>query len=197
VAARASRTAARRDEILSAALASFSEHGYERTTIEGIRSRSGASVGSIYHHFGGKEQIAAALYVEALRDYQDGFLALLTEGSAERTIKAIVRHHLRWVDENPQLAGFLQAPRGSELRLASEADVRALNRAAFDAVEEWRGAHARDLRSVSFDVFYAVVIGPAQELARHRLAGRTQTPLRRLERELADAAWRAIRGGTE
>jgi AcrR family transcriptional regulator len=189
--------ASRRDEILSAALRCFSAAGYERTTIEDIRAASGASVGSIYHHFGGKEQIAAALYAQALADYQRGFLALLRAGSTERTIKAIVRHHLRWVDANPELATFLLAPRPAELRLASEASVRELNRSAFADLEEWRRARAADLQPLSFDAFYAVVIGPAQEAARHRLGGRTKTPLRRLERELGDAAWRAIRGGSK
>ena len=179
----------RRGEILDAALACFGERGYEGTTIEEIRARSGASVGSIYHHFGGKDQIADALYVEALRDYQSGFLELLRD-DAERAIKAVVRHHLRWVDANPDLARFLLTER-------RPAEVRHLNRAAFEALESWRSAHADELQPLSFDAFYAVVIGPAQEAARHRLAGRTQTPLRRLERELADAAWQAIRGGTQ
>lgn len=182
-------TASRPREILSAALACFDEQGYEATTIEQIRARSGASVGSIYHFFGGKEQIAAAIYAEALRDYQEGLLALLGDGAVERTIKAIVRHHLRWVEANPAKARFLHAPR--------RADVRELNRAAFTRVEQWRNAHADQLQPVSFDAFYAVVIGPAQEATRHWLAGRTHTPLRRLERELADAAWRAIKGDTQ
>jgi AcrR family transcriptional regulator len=178
----------RRDQILEAALACFSEHGYDGTTIEQIREHSGASTGSIYHHFGGKEQLADALYTAALRDYQAGFLALLGS-DAERSVKSVVRHHLRWVDANPELARFLLSGRAAE-------GVRELNRAAFAELERWREEHAHELQPLSFDGFYAVVIGPAQEAARHRLAGRTQTPLRRLERELADAAWRAIRGGT-
>src|SRR4051812_40505721 len=100
----------RRSEIMDAALACFGERGYEETTIEEIRARSGASVGSIYHHFGGKDRIADALYTEALRDYQSGFLDLLRH-DAERAIKGVVRHHLRWVEANPELARFLLADR--------------------------------------------------------------------------------------
>jgi AcrR family transcriptional regulator len=33
-----------------------------------VRELSGASTGSIYHHFGDKEGLAAALYIEAMRD---------------------------------------------------------------------------------------------------------------------------------
>jgi AcrR family transcriptional regulator len=181
----------RRDDILQAALDCFSSAGYEGTTIDDIRSRSGASTGSIYHHFDGKDEIAAELYAEALADYQDGFTALLNGGPAERTVKAMVRHHLRWVEANPKRAAFLLASRPADSK------IRQQNREAFAALEEWRAAHADELRPLSFDAFYAVVIGPAQEASRHHLAGRTKTPLRRLERELADAAWRAIRGGSE
>ena len=182
-------TASRPREILDAALACFDENGYDATTIEQIRALSGASVGSIYHHFGGKEQIAAALYVDALRDYQDGFLALLDAGPAERAIKGVVRHHLRWVETNPARARFLHSPR--------RGDVGELNRVAFARVGAWRREHSDELQPMSFDAFYAVVIGPVQEASRHWLAGRTHTPLRRLERELADAAWRAIKGDNQ
>jgi AcrR family transcriptional regulator len=60
----------RRADILAAALECFTRSGYEATRIEDIRSRSGASIGSIYHHFGSKERIAAVLHVEAIRAYQ-------------------------------------------------------------------------------------------------------------------------------
>ena len=58
------RTATRRKEILQAALSCFSEQGFDATTVEQIRHRSGASTGSIYHHFKNKAHIAAALYLE-------------------------------------------------------------------------------------------------------------------------------------
>src|SRR5919199_2617803 len=98
----------RRADILEAALLVFTRRGYHRATIEEIRAVSGASTGSIYHHFGGKEQLAAALYVEGLRDYQEGFLRVLQRGrDAEGTVRAIVENHLRWVAGNARLAAYL------------------------------------------------------------------------------------------
>ncbi|MGA4603385.1 helix-turn-helix domain-containing protein, partial [Ectopseudomonas hydrolytica] len=47
----------RRQGIVAAAVAGDQVH----TTIEMIRDRSGASIGSLYHHFGNKERIIAAL----------------------------------------------------------------------------------------------------------------------------------------
>src|SRR3982074_2149649 len=96
-------TASARDQrpsqILTAALECFDERGFAATTIEEIRTRSGASIGSIYHHFGSKEQSAAELYVGGLRAYQQGFGRVLEEHAddAEAGIRAVVRHHLRWV----------------------------------------------------------------------------------------------------
>src|ERR1044072_5609834 len=71
-------SASRKDEILEAALGSFAATG--GTAIEEVRKRSGASVGSIYHHFGGKDGIAAALYVQILRGYQEGVARALRRG---------------------------------------------------------------------------------------------------------------------
>jgi AcrR family transcriptional regulator len=186
----------RRDTILQAALESFTERGFAATTVEEIRRRSGASIGSIYHHFGGKEGIAAELYVEGLRGYQEGFLrALESGGGPEAGVRALVRHHLRWVERNPQLAKFLMNRRETEFREATEARVRELNRAFFPRVTAWveRGVEEGALRPLSADLREPVLLGPCQEFSRLWLAGRTRISLRRAEGELADATWNAVR----
>ena len=94
-----------REAVLDAALALFARRGYEATTVEEIRRVSGASIGSIYHHFGGKEGIAAALYLRALTDYQAGFLAALHARRGPRAgIEAVVRHDLDWIEAHPAAA---------------------------------------------------------------------------------------------
>jgi AcrR family transcriptional regulator len=190
---RAQRPAA----ILAAALECFTQDGFAATTIEDIRERSGASIGSIYHHFGGKEALAAELYVEGLRGYQDGLLrALERHQDAEAGIHALVRHHLRWVQRNPHLAQFLANRRETELRAATELRVRALNRVFMPRVAAWveRQVHAGALRALPFDLWEPVLLGPSQELARLWLAGRTRITLRGAERDLAETTWRAVKG---
>jgi AcrR family transcriptional regulator len=180
--------ATRRQEILEAALAAFAERGVEATTIEDIRARSGASVGSIYHHFGDKEGLADALYVEGLRDYQRGFLELLaSHDDAERGVKALVRHHLRWVMGNQELARYLLRRR--------DVDEQELNAELAAASTAWFERHrqAGRLRSLAPDLTYVLLIGPAQELCRQWLGGRAATSPARAERPLAEAAWRALR----
>jgi AcrR family transcriptional regulator len=46
-----------RDRIIRAAVAVFAEKGYHRATIADVVARSGLSVGAIYTHFTGKEQL--------------------------------------------------------------------------------------------------------------------------------------------
>jgi AcrR family transcriptional regulator len=181
----------RKQEILDAALRGFAEKGLAGTTVEEVRKRSGASVGSIYHHFGDKEGIAAALFVATVRDYQGGLLAVLAAGDdAERTVQALVRHHLRWVAADRDRARFLLS--GRPPRAAGE--IAQLNRRAFAATSRWLDEQvaAGQIRPIPFELFYAVLIGPAQEFCRYWLDGRMRTPLRTAERELAAAAWRAL-----
>jgi AcrR family transcriptional regulator len=52
--------------ILDAAAAVFREHGYAAATIGDVVTTSGASIGSIYHHFGGKSELFLAIH-EQLR----------------------------------------------------------------------------------------------------------------------------------
>ena len=67
---RTENTEKRRREILAAALHCFDAHGYEKTTLADIRDGARASIGSIYHHFQDKEQIFAALNLEAIAPTQ-------------------------------------------------------------------------------------------------------------------------------
>jgi hypothetical protein len=86
--------------------------------------------------------------------------------------------------------------RETELRLATEARVRELNRDFFPAVREWIERHMRsgELRALPPDLWEPLLLGPSQEFARLWLAGRTRISLRRAERELAEASWKAVRG---
>jgi AcrR family transcriptional regulator len=178
----------RKQDILDGALRAFNEKGFAAATVADVRDLSGASTGSIYHHFGDKEGIAAALYVEALRDYQQGVFAILErERDAERGVKALVRHHLRWVASHPDLARFLLAgrPPGAAERLHE------MNREAFGAVRGW--LEERGLGRIPLDLVFPLVFGPAQEFCRGWLRDRTKSSLTTAERVLADAAWRALR----
>lgn len=188
----ASSSTARSEEILDAALECFVRRGYSATTIDDIRRASGASVGSLYHRFGGKDRIAAALYVRGMAAYQASFLAALEEHDEARAgVEALVRAHLRWVQANPDLARYLLAVRETEVLAAAETELRRRNRAFFAAVRRWFARHP-ELPDLPADLLEPLLLGPAQEFARHWLAGRAATDPARAEAVLAAAAWHTL-----
>ena len=195
-----SAVAERRGAILDAALDAYAARGYEGMTIAEVRRRSGASVGSIYHRFGDKRGIAAALYADCLADYHRGLVAVLdATAGAEAGIRAMVRHHLRWVAENPARAAFLFERREPEVALASADRVRSLNEALFERCREWLAPHQRAgrIRRMPLALIYVIVLGPSQEYARAWLRDPERGRNAAAERELARAAWAGAAADTD
>jgi AcrR family transcriptional regulator len=101
------RTDATQLRILDAATAVFSARGFSAATMADIVEHSGASIGSIYHHFGGKKELFLAIYdrlsadvehrvVEAARD--------ATEMDSQQAFAAHVRAYLHAIWENRRAA---------------------------------------------------------------------------------------------
>jgi AcrR family transcriptional regulator len=59
-----SRTAQTQRALLDAAREVFTERGFAESSIAEIVDRAGSSVGSLYHHFGGKSELFIALWQE-------------------------------------------------------------------------------------------------------------------------------------
>ena len=55
------RTAETQRALLDAARAVFAEQGFSDASIADVVERAGSSVGSLYHHFGGKSELYFAL----------------------------------------------------------------------------------------------------------------------------------------
>jgi AcrR family transcriptional regulator len=184
-----------RAALIEAALHAFSERGYGSTTMSEVRRAAGASTGSLYHHFPTREHLAAAVWLDGLRRFQEGFAATLAKAtSAEDGVRSGVRFHLRWVQDHPDLARLLLAGQDPAVRRAAAGELEQLNATFFAAVLDWHTGHVESgaLRDVPFDLVYALWLGPAQELARLWLAGATRRPLDAYEAELADGAWAAL-----
>jgi AcrR family transcriptional regulator len=176
---------ARRDAILTAALGAFDAKGVLGATLDDIRGASGASIGSIYHHFGDKEGIAAALHARVLADYQQGFATALGTDGAEAAVRAVVEHHLRWAEQHPaEMRYLLGGPPAGDA-------VRALNRDFFAVVRAWWARHP-ELRDLDLAEAHAVWLGPATEYCRHWLAGNAPKPGKRRRDLFSETAWRSL-----
>lgn len=199
VGVRARASLARQQTILQAALHLFLDKGVGATTLDQILERSGASVGSFYHHFQSKVEVAAALYLETLELYQAAFLKELgRHASAKAGIEATVRHHLRWTGRNPELAAYLTHCREPEVSEASESRAQELNRAFFDQTGAWLIQHVRDgqVRRLAPPLYHSLWMGPADEFTRLWLLGPRPRDVKQLVKAqdvLARAAWESLR----
>ena len=188
-------TVVRRQAILDAALQLFAARGVQATSIEEICATSGASVGSVYHHFGSKEGIAAALYVSAVDAYQRGAVEMFRKArSAEDGFRGCVEQYLRWVQKHRELAVLMLAVENSDIRRLAADEVAALNESFRAEVGEWlrSRAEAGDLPDIPRDLLIPAVLGPARRYAELWLEGSTSTSITEAARLLADVAWRGL-----
>ncbi|WP_439888514.1 TetR/AcrR family transcriptional regulator [Pseudomonas sp. MBLB4123] len=186
----------RKNEILQAALACFTEAGVDATTIEMIRDRSGASIGSLYHHFGNKERIIAALYLAGTAEYATALEAGFAEAQgAEDCVKLLVTSYIDWVVANPDWARFILHSRGRVEAGEMGEQLRAANRQHYARIFEALAGYREQglFKTMPVDCFASVIIGPSQDFARNWLAGRTQTALGDCRELLAQVAWDSVR----
>jgi len=191
------RSALRRHRIMEAALACFTAAGTAEARVPDIGRAAGASIGSIYHQFGSKEGLAAAVYLEGLRRYQQGLVATLENVTeAQAGILAVVNYHLTWAETNERWARYLLEARRADFMAGYEEDIQALNRAFGQALGAWLRPHvlAGRIRTLPLDLYPALLLGPCHEYVRGRLGGRAVTPREEAEALLGEAAWRALAG---
>lgn len=188
----------RKQEILEAALRCFTENGIEATTIEMIRERSQASVGSVYHHFGSKESIAGALYVEALAEHHDYQQGLLEQArSAEEGVKAIAYAYIDWVSANPDKARFVLYSRGVLAKSEMGGEMQERTRQHVTDVLAWFQPYIENgqLKTLPRECYGSLITGPAHDYARLWLSGRAKTDIKAYREIFAEAAWNAVRPG--
>jgi AcrR family transcriptional regulator len=99
------KTTATQQRILDAAAAVFREHGFTAATIGDVVSRSGASIGSIYHHFGGKSELFLAIHDKL----SDTIGAQMAAAATPPTFDGQARGYLEAIWEHRDVAVILAA----------------------------------------------------------------------------------------
>jgi len=188
-------TGRRRREILDAALACFLEQGVEGTTIEQIRDRSGASHGSIYHHFGSKDEIALTLFVEGMQVYHLKVLSALEQQTTARgCVRTIIETHLQDVAADPALSLYLTRMGLVESSSRMGAEYRVLN----DRFSHEVSSHLKpyidrgEIVALPGMFYFSLIVGPAAHLARNWLLGGLDGDLVSTGDVLVEAAWKSL-----
>lgn len=184
----------RRRAILDAAQKLFLDKGYASTTISDIREASGASVGSIYHAFGSKEAIAAALVERSVFGWTAATERARRGGAIEDLIRATVEGLLHWSANDPESFQIMDELRSiGERGQAGErlAALLAQGRAESRAVIE---AHASrgEIRNLPWRLAQALVLGPSYEYLRSCRGRPPADDLEAIVAHLSDAAWKSL-----
>jgi AcrR family transcriptional regulator len=189
------RRAELKRDIFRKALTLFNEQGIEATTIEMIRAECDTSVGAIYHHFGNKEGLVAALFFTALDDQarlRDSYLADAT--TTREGVQALVHSYVDWVDSQPEWARFQYHARFAVTKGPLKDELVTRNKTRNKALLEWLFNPGRqdELAGGPAELMLSLIIGQADSYCRAWLSGRVKGSPKAYRELLADAAWRSV-----
>jgi len=184
-----------RTALLKAALAVFTDMGYERATVASICAHSGMSNGSFYHFFKSKEALAATLYIDVLRSYHGDMIASVgSDTPAAQGVERLLEAHLCWVMRERLSATFLFAHSKPEWIAYVAAEIQASNAEYRSLLQDWIERRIADgtLRDLPIRVLLSQIIGPAQIFCRAWLSGREAESPDKYKAYLLDCAQRAV-----
>ncbi len=188
-------TTSRKRSILDAALSCFSENGVEGTTIQDIQRAAGCSVGSLYHHFGSKEGVAEALWLDAIARFNAAMLRALEKAeSGESAVRSVVTTYCSWTARHAPLARFLHS-RDIEFSPAAKESQKALQSAYIHRVFEIFAPFARagEVAELPLHTYVPLISGPIEAYVRRWLSGDAPSPVK-VQDIFAEAAWNAVKG---
>jgi AcrR family transcriptional regulator len=184
------------DRLLSAALEVYAERGPEGFTITAVIAASGVSNGSVYHHFGDFDGLAAALYSRCLGELLDTMIAAL-QGTpdARDGIRALVESYLQFTEQHRPAAHFIHASSYADFLPAHAPAIAAAKAPRIDALLAWLRPHVVAGRVVDLPAWLVemLLIGPVAETARRWLAGASGIDLVQAARILPERVWRSLR----
>jgi AcrR family transcriptional regulator len=104
--------AATRERLVEVATASFAADGYEATSIDTILEAAGISRGSLYHHFGSKQQLFEAALIAVDTRVKAEFFETITDGAQRTPREALRVAALLWMRlaADPLVRIILEAP---------------------------------------------------------------------------------------
>src|SRR5215469_5272321 len=163
--------------LLSAAMAAFTEHGADDTSLEEIARRAGVGIGTLYRHFPTRQALLEAVYrdqVEALRARADELTGSDAPGEA---LAAWLRALMAFSSTKQSLTTALLATIGKESDLLSACSkviwdaAGILLKRAQQAGEVRADADARDLIRLVHAVNIATQRAPTDPGQSERLLG--------------------------
>jgi TetR/AcrR family transcriptional regulator, repressor of fatR-cypB operon len=186
-----------RERILAAALKLFVEQGYFNTNVPDLSRESKCSVGSIYHNFKNKEEVATALYAEGINSFRRA-LAHSLQGKTEVSdvIKTVVRAFLEFSEVNYQLSKYIWLCRHNEfmsgiIKRPTMVGFDDLGRALTKTIKN--GVRDGKILPLKANLIWSILFGIPFGYVRDWLDGYNTEPPSKVTNEVAEACWRALK----
>jgi len=186
-----------RERILAAALKLFVEQGYFNTNVPDLSRESKCSVGSIYHNFKNKEEVASALYDEGLKAFRKALEQSLQDTTdVAEVIRKSVRSFLIFSEVNRQLSKYMWLCRHNEfmtgiIKHPTRVGFDPLGRVLTRAIKT--GMREKKIRALDAKILWSILFGIPLAYIRDWLDGYNALPPSKVADELAEACWRALR----
>jgi AcrR family transcriptional regulator len=184
------------ERVLDAALDCFTRTGVYATRIEDLAERARVSVGSLYHHFGGRERVAFLLYRRCMESLLGTIsAAVLGKKTAREGVRALVRSYLTWVAGNREAARYIYAAASqAELLESWKGELSQWKGALVSPFVQWFQGHIDAGRIVALPpaLMEVVVVGPPAEFARRWLSGVRGLEMDAALKSLPEAVWRSV-----
>jgi AcrR family transcriptional regulator len=184
------------ERLLDAALAVHARKGPEGFTVHAVVAESSISLGSLYHHFGSFDGLAAALYTRSMCALLDTIVLAVERATTARAgIGALVRSYLVFTETRSAEARFIHASSYATFLPRHSASIEAAKLPRISRLFAWLKPHVRGGRVIDLPpaLFEVLVIGPVAEASRRWLAGAKDIDLDVARDVLSERVWEAVR----
>ncbi|MCC6221229.1 MAG: TetR/AcrR family transcriptional regulator [Deltaproteobacteria bacterium] len=187
-----------RERVLNAALKLFVEQGYFNTNIPDISRESKCSIGSIYHHFLNKEEIASELYKLGIRHFRAALNDSVDQNAnLETQVRSIVLAFLQFAETHLLWSHYLWLARHDEFLNTGVARPTSigfdhLGRTITKAIKN--GIRKGEIAKINAEVFWSILFGIPLSFMRDWLDGYTKNSPTEVAPIIADACWAALKG---
>lgn len=183
------------DRLLDAALRVYAESGEQGVTVSALTGTSGASPGSLYHHFGSVDGLMRELLLRWLGRLLGELGTALGHARTPHTgIRALTEAYLGFIEEHPDAARLLHSSYADRLTMEHAKQLRDAQEARLSPLSEWMRQHVESgaVAPLPAPLIEALVLGPVIAVARSWLAGVGDIDLAEAARTLPDRIWRSL-----
>ena len=187
-----------KERILSSSLKLFVQQGYFNTNIPDISKLSQCSVGSIYHHFVNKEEIARTLHERGIKLFREALLKGISDASDTKDIvRKLIVSFLNFAEEHESYSRYLWLSRHVEFindKILPPTTVgydelgRKLSKTLVLAQKN------NEIQSSNAEIIWNSTFGMPLSFIRDWLDGYTRKSPSEVANTIADRCWEAIKG---